>query len=600
MALGRAFIEVHADLRPFKTDLGKGVATLIKQTQQAVDKAVREGLATANEKMGGRGSSHSPVIKPKLDTSDIDRGTDRVRQKMKESVETGTRRGLTSVWESPGKTFDQVTLILFGAVAAAAPLIIPMIAGAISAGIATAGIGAGVALAFQDTRIRSAAKEMGSTILDTLTDAADVFVQPVMTALRILTGAGVSFAASMRRGFAALAPFVDDLAGGIARFVDIIGVGLANAFENAGPFVQILAAALPMVADALAYAMEEITASEGARAGLLAFFQLLADAIYFTTDIITFFADRFRDLLLLLNLVPDRLLPEQMRQDIDDMIVAMGTDMPIAATAGSASILRLGGAFGESSAKARDLTASLNEFFGAQLTMMDSNIRFEESIDKVAEAFKGSNDTIDINTEKGRENVRTVNDAIKAAIAARDAKIKETGSVSDANAVYLEQIERLRGVLRNAGLTKKEIDKLIGAYDAIPPEVSTSVTVSGLGAALSQAQALARELSAINSERIRGRQAASGGGPGGFAEGGIVDREQLAWVGEGNRPEAIIPLTNPRRALEVMEEAGLSGLGGGGTIVVQLVLDGRVIEERVVRVTQAQARTVQARPRTML
>lgn len=40
-----------------------------------------------------------------------------------------------------------------------------------------------------------------------------------------------------------------------------------------------------------------------------------------------------------------------------------------------------------------------------------------------------------------------------------------------------------------------------------------------------------------------------------YAEGGIITKEQVATVGEGDKPEAIIPLTNPEKAKEVMDQA---------------------------------------------
>ena len=56
-----------------------------------------------------------------------------------------------------------------------------------------------------------------------------------------------------------------------------------------------------------------------------------------------------------------------------------------------------------------------------------------------------------------------------------------------------------------------------------------------------------------------------------WAQGGIVNGPQLGMVGEAG-PEAIIPLTNPRRAAEVMAEAGL--LGAGGNINVNVIVPG--------------------------
>jgi TP901 family phage tail tape measure protein len=58
-----------------------------------------------------------------------------------------------------------------------------------------------------------------------------------------------------------------------------------------------------------------------------------------------------------------------------------------------------------------------------------------------------------------------------------------------------------------------------------------------------------------------------------FASGGIISRPTFALVGESG-PEAIIPLTRPARARQVMQQAGLAGAGGYGTINVNVVVPG--------------------------
>lgn len=599
MALGRAFIEVHADLRPFKKDLGAGISALLKQTQAAVNKAVRQGRDEATEKVSQR-RGKPLTIRPKLDSTDLDRDTDRAAKGLRGKVEKGVREGLSSVWSSPGKTFDQVTLLLIAAAAAASPVIIPMIGGAIQAGIASAGIGAGIALAFRDIRIKAAAKDFGTELLDGLTRAASVFVFPVLKSFGILKRYTSDFVGSMERGFAKIAPYVDDLADGLGQSIRIIGESLESALGNSGPVLEIIAEYMPVIADAFGYFLEQVSSSGGLRSGLVLFFQMLGDAIVIVTDTLTFFGDLFAAILMKLDQLPDFLVPDGWQQDIDEMIAAWSnSEQP--ADKFKMGILGIGGAFGQADSKVRDLTASLNIFFGNALGWTDANINFEDSIDRVAESFKRNGDSIKISTDKGRENVRNVQDSIKAAIAARDAKIKETGSVDEGNKVYATQIERLRGVLKNAGLTKGEIEKLIGAYDEIPPEVSTDVNTPGLSAALSQAIRLNAELDRIRRKAMNNPLGAGGNyaGVGGYAEGGVVTRQQLAWVGEGNRPEAIIPLSNPGRAAEVMAEAGLLGFGGG-TIVVQMVLDGKVIDERVVRVNADTARRISQQPRTLI
>jgi hypothetical protein len=54
----------------------------------------------------------------------------------------------------------------------------------------------------------------------------------------------------------------------------------------------------------------------------------------------------------------------------------------------------------------------------------------------------------------------------------------------------------------------------------------------------------------------------------GFAEGGVINRPGWIFAGEGHRKEAIIPLSNPGRAVELMRQTGLGTLAqaaGGGT-----------------------------------
>lgn len=601
MALGKAFIEVHADLSPFKKDLGKGIATMLKETQKAVGKAVNDGLDEAASKSSGKASKfRAPKIKPEIDTSGVDKDADMIQRKFggafRKSVSEFTGQ-ITEVLGS-GATYNLLTAGLITAGIIASPFLAGVIASAITLGIGLAGIGGGIALAFQDARIKSAASEMGDRVMAGLSNAGAVFLGPVKRALEILESAFGRFLPKLERGFAAIAPYVDNLALGVAGFLDALGPGLEDALAGSGPLVQVLADYLPVVGDALGYMFQTFAENAGARAALAGFFQLLTDAVIITTDAMSVLASAFGAFITWLNLLPPAIVPDSWEADIQEMADAMWT-VPEPAAATSASIFKIGDAASGASSKAKDLTASLDTFFGAQLAWVDANVNFEGSIDKVAESFKGANDSINAGSAKGREHITVVNDAIKAAIRQRDAKIKETGSVAAGNAVYATSIERLRGVLKNAGLTKGEIEKLIGAYDDIPPGVSTEVSVPGLATALTQAQMLNYELNQIQHDKLSRGRSNGDGHAGGYAEGGVVRQEQLAWVGEGNRPEAIIPLSNPGRAAEVMAEAGLLGMGGG-TIIVQMVLDGKVIDERIVRANQSTARQLGQQPRALI
>ncbi len=69
----------------------------------------------------------------------------------------------------------------------------------------------------------------------------------------------------------------------------------------------------------------------------------------------------------------------------------------------------------------------------------------------------------------------------------------------------------------------------------------------------------------------------------GHAQGVISTQAHLAMISEGNKAEAVIPLTNPTRARQLADQSGLTSmLGGGGDMVVVYIGDEQV-QARVVR-----------------
>ncbi|MGG3734509.1 phage tail tape measure protein [Heyndrickxia coagulans] len=71
-------------------------------------------------------------------------------------------------------------------------------------------------------------------------------------------------------------------------------------------------------------------------------------------------------------------------------------------------------------------------------------------------------------------------------------------------------------------------------------------------------------LAALNYAKHRYGKSLSALGQGhGYANGGLVTKEQIAKIGEGNKAEMVIPLTNKTRAIQLMMQA-LAILGGNG------------------------------------
>jgi hypothetical protein len=104
---------------------------------------------------------------------------------------------------------------------------------------------------------------------------------------------------------------------------------------------------------------------------------------------------------------------------------------------------------------------------------------------------------------------------------------------------------------------------------------------------------IVRNLNGVDIDKVRGgipKPRGIVGAP--FAEGGVISRPTLALMGEGFQPEAVIPLTNPQRAQEIADSTGLTAMlnGGGDTFI--FYLGEEQIYARMVRVAHGALDTV--------
>jgi len=85
----------------------------------------------------------------------------------------------------------------------------------------------------------------------------------------------------------------------------------------------------------------------------------------------------------------------------------------------------------------------------------------------------------------------------------------------------------------------------------------------------------------------------------GLASGGIVRDPTLTWVGEQSRPEVVIPLTQPNRARQLAQESGLTGmLHQSNQITVQVDLDGEPFYEYTAKAIDQVGQDLMTGPRS--
>jgi hypothetical protein len=189
----------------------------------------------------------------------------------------------------------------------------------------------------------------------------------------------------------------------------------------------------------------------------------------------------------------------------------------------------LGGTFDDTKTDGQHLVDVIKGLTEAQTTAIDLEESYEGALDKLTESIQTNGATLDIHTEKGRNN----RDALEAAASSiRDMTLADIESGVPAQEAIRKHDDRVRALEAEAkklGLTKDETHKLILKYSEVPANVRTIIETQGYEAAyeklktLNIAQrALAEGISIRTAHGLYGNepaaQKASGGlitGPGG-------------------------------------------------------------------------------------
>ncbi len=122
-----------------------------------------------------------------------------------------------------------------------------------------ASLGAIVLAAFGlrgDKQVGAAVKGLLGDINSGLTDAAKPLRGPFLEALGIIRQALVDIAPDLREMFAAIAPYIPELARGVAGFLRAFTPGMVQAIKDSGPVINAIAAALPDLGQALGQFLE--------------------------------------------------------------------------------------------------------------------------------------------------------------------------------------------------------------------------------------------------------------------------------------------------------------------------------------------------------
>lgn len=591
MSLGEAFVEVHADLRPFDRDLRRSLKPIVEAFERELNKAVGRSVV-ANAEENGRQIG------------------DRLSRGMKNSLthQFKEKNAFIAVAAALGSALDdgisalptEIKAALVLGILLATPIIAAFLTGAIVAGIGAGVAGLGILLASQFQSVQQRSTEFGRNVRNELVAAAGAFEPALLGALDIIEGRLRGMRQLITDIFDFSADFIEPLTqgalGGLQELLD----SLRNSLSDIKPFIDELGVGIEVLGEAIGQAIEILssTGPDGVKAlrDLFAIVAILIVAAASLLYIFTKFYGIIRDLVGIVNKftggvsLPLDLL-DRVFNGIDNRSNQLraffntteeGTDSMqglIVATKGETDAL-------EEYSKAIDAASQ------SAKDNLSLNLDWEESLDRIAEALDKNGKTLDVHTEKGRNNIREFMNGLRIAEERALLRVQRGEATSEqAAAQYQKEIEQLRVLSREAGIGEQVFNDLFNeiittsAIRISAQDMGVTDLGGELNSTANAAQRLADLLALIKHLSVTISKGALAGVRG-YSEGGIAHFPETVNVAEDGA-EVIIPLTKPARAAQLLQESGLASMmGTNGASQVLVFVGNEQLESRMVRVVE--------------
>lgn len=363
-----------------------------------------------------------------------------------------------------------IFLIAGGTVAVTlAPLIGGAVAAAVLGGVGLGGVVGGVVLAAQDNRVQSAFSTMGRELFATLKDTADPFIEPLLKVPARLRAEFAAAVPDLRGIFGDLSSTVDPLARGLAGLVREALPGIRRAVSASVPLINTLARLMPEIGRTLSAFFDSMERSGPGAEKALIFIVRVIEMMIRGLGILIELLSKFFDLI---SKVPSvfKLLTGHVAEFGDTSTSAFGD---------------LGDAVSGATSDMRDFSDAFDAALNINLDSQHATIAYERAVDDLVKTLKENGRTLDIYTEKGRQNREAILGLVEAAEREKKANIDNGMAVEDANRTFAGHIEWLKKTAAQMGYNKQEVEQLIGATNDLPRDIGLNVRADGLAATIS-------------------------------------------------------------------------------------------------------------------
>jgi hypothetical protein len=456
--------------------------------------------------------------------------------------------------------------------AALAVQVMSAIGGAVIGAGALGAVGIGIAgAATQSKSVGDAWTAEIARVKKQWQEASTPFIGPTVAAAHEFGNAMHDIHLDMILGkAAAYMPPLVTAAGSFARF---LGSGFEALVNKAGPVVAVLAQEIPALGRSFEVFFEKI--ADGAEGGALALQDLLQAVEYLVAgtgqligwsekayaalskldDKTKDWIDSLRESngLLFVTLAPANYFGdlldrgadagEAFGRSLDGVTISLdGTARGVVQTQNDLDALNT--TLGKTAVTADSLAGKMVEkIFSATMGLDQATLGWHESLtrlhdqlDKNEKALIRNGQAFDIHTAKGQANREAILAAVTANMELYQRMLTAGATAEQAAKAYDTNTAALEAQLRKAGLTKTQIDNLIGSYRGVPATVNTEIAAKGLTDAINDLNDLIRMINHLPPRKdiwVVTHYGTVGGkeGPDKYALGGIRRAAQGLIVG---------------------------------------------------------------------
>jgi hypothetical protein len=455
---------------------------------------------------------------------------------------------------------------------ALAPLLGASIAGAIVGGVGIGGIAGGLALAAQDSDVQLSMLKLRDDLSDHLSGAVEPFIKVAEQSIAAVDHAltGINF----KGIFVNLAPQVAPLINGVTALITDLGGAIENISKTSGPVIAEIGHEFSALGKVLAGGLNSLTDNaDGEAQALKDLFSIINGSIEVVFKLINALTEVYGVFHKLFDLgVPglyEMIADKQFA--VKDSAVEMAQSMIESSKATDQSTISTD--LATAALKAQD--DAIHQVADSLKASTDPLFAFMDAEDNLTEKQTALNKAIKVHGANSKEARAATKDYQKALIDYVSSAANATNGTGHLTA-------QQKQLLSSAGTSKKRINELDTAlYNAW----KQANKLDGFEVDITVKQRFIQTGKYISNSQIANpTQLYSGlahGGIKGAASG--ATSSGLTWTGE-HGPELLDlpPGTAVHTAGDSKRMAAEQGGGPAGTMVIQLVLDGRVLTERTV------------------